>query len=164
MTVNSIPSTPTISNSGGVLTSSSATGNQWYYNGTIISGATSQTYTPTQNGNYTVVVTTNGCTSNTSGAYNVTGLGIEELNVYQLSVFPNPSQGEFNISFNATITESYTVKIYDEIGKLVFDESISNQSGKYVKEVKLGEVASGMYNVVLSNGSNEVKQKVVIKR
>jgi hypothetical protein len=164
MTVNSAPATPTVTYGGGVLTSSSPAGNQWYLNGTIISGATSQTYTPTQNGNYTVVVTSNGCTSNASGAYTVSGLGIAELNVYQLSIYPNPSQGDFSISFNANITESYSLKVFDEIGKLVYDESVSNLNGKCVKEVKLGEVATGMYNVVLSNGTNEVKQKIVIKR
>ncbi len=53
--------TPTISASGTTLTSSSAMGNQWYLNGNIITGATAQIYTATQNGNYTVIV--NGITS-----------------------------------------------------------------------------------------------------
>ena len=48
MTVNPIPATPTITSSGGmILTSSSPTGNQWYLNGGIIAGATSQNYTAT---------------------------------------------------------------------------------------------------------------------
>ncbi|MFN5032279.1 MAG: T9SS type A sorting domain-containing protein, partial [Flavobacteriia bacterium] len=164
MTVTSSPSAATIAYSGGVLTSSSSTGNQWYLNGNAISGATSQSYTPTQNGNYTVVVTSNGCPSAASNAYTVTGLGIEELNVYQLSVYPNPSQGEFSVSFNASITEAYTIKVYDEVGRLVYNENIENQNGQYIKEVKLGEVASGIYNVTLSNGSNEVTRKVVVKK
>jgi hypothetical protein len=164
MTVTSSPSAATIAYSGGVLTSSSSTGNQWYLNGNAISGATSQSYTPTQNGNYTVVVTSNGCPSAASNTQTVTGLGVEELNVYQLSVYPNPSQGEFSVSFNASITEAYTIKVYDEVGRLVYNENIENQNGQYIKEVKLGEVASGIYNVTLSNGSNEVTRKVVVKK
>jgi gliding motility-associated-like protein len=39
---------------------------QWYQNGTAISGATSQNYTPTAAGTYSVDVTNNGCTSNGS--------------------------------------------------------------------------------------------------
>lgn len=64
------PPTPTISGnssfcSGGnvVLTSSASSGNQWYLGGSLISGATGSTYTVTTAGNYTVVVTSNGCSS-----------------------------------------------------------------------------------------------------
>jgi hypothetical protein len=110
------------------------------------------------------VVTSNGCPSAASNTQTVTGLGFEELNVYQLSVYPNPSQGEFSVSFNASITEAYTIKVYDEVGRLVYNENIENQNGQYIKEVKLGEVASGIYNVTLSNGSNEVTRKVVVKK
>ena len=80
VTVNAYPSTPAITANGAttfcdggsvVLTSSSASGNQWYLNGTAISGATSQSYTATASGSYTVVVTTSGC-STTSAATTVT--------------------------------------------------------------------------------------------
>jgi hypothetical protein len=81
VTVNPIPATPTISAgsattfcAGGsvTLTSSSASGNQWYLNGNPIGGATSNTYNATASGNYTVVVTTSGCNSVASAATTVT--------------------------------------------------------------------------------------------
>ncbi len=78
VTINPIPATPTISGTasfctGGstTLTSSSATGNQWYLAGNPIGGATNQTYDATAAGSYTVVVTENGCSSAASAATNV---------------------------------------------------------------------------------------------
>ncbi|MEJ6582674.1 MAG: M43 family zinc metalloprotease, partial [Crocinitomicaceae bacterium] len=79
--INPTPATPTITAGGATtfcaggsvtLTSSSATGNQWYLNGTLIGGATAQTYAATATGNYTVIVTTSGCPSAASAIRSVT--------------------------------------------------------------------------------------------
>jgi|GEM_PF-7102466 len=81
LVVNPIPATPTINRNGAstfcqggnvVLSSSATTGNQWYKNGAIIAGATSQTYTATESGSYTVMVTLSNCASGTSAAEVVT--------------------------------------------------------------------------------------------
>ena len=80
VTVNPIPSVPAISASGStifctggnvVLTSSSATGNQWYNASGIIVGATSQTYTATNTGAYTVRFTNTSNCSATSTSISV---------------------------------------------------------------------------------------------
>jgi hypothetical protein len=90
------PATPTITAGGPLtfcaggsvtLTSSSASGNQWFLNGNAIGGATNQSYSASVAGDYTVVVTTGGCASAASAAKTVT-------------VNPNPS---------ATITAPATV-------------------------------------------------------
>jgi len=82
VTVNPIPATPTIGAGGPttfcaggsvVLTSSSATGNQWYKDGSPISGGINQTYTASTSGNYTVIVTSaEGCSSAASSGTTVT--------------------------------------------------------------------------------------------
>jgi hypothetical protein len=81
VTVNPIPATPTITPGGPTtfcaggsvtLTSSSASGNQWYLNSNPIGGETNTTYAATASGNYTVVVTTSGCSSAPSSATTVT--------------------------------------------------------------------------------------------
>jgi hypothetical protein len=81
VTVNPIPATPVIGTSGPTtfctggsvtLTSSSASGNQWFLNGNPIGGATGQQYVATATGSYTAIVTTNGCSSASSSATSVT--------------------------------------------------------------------------------------------
>src|SRR5258705_477818 len=81
VTVNPTPASPTITPGGPTtfcaggsvtLTSSSASGNQWYLNGNPIGGATNNTYSATATGNYTVIVTALGCSSAASAATSVT--------------------------------------------------------------------------------------------
>jgi FG-GAP-like repeat/IPT/TIG domain/FG-GAP repeat len=71
VTVNPIPATPTINAAtNGGLTSSAASGNQWYADSTTsIPGANGQLYTPADSGYYTVQVSTAGCASAMSAPY-----------------------------------------------------------------------------------------------
>ena len=49
-----------------LLTSSASLGNQWYKDGSPISGATNPTLEVSESGTYTVKVNANGCTSEAS--------------------------------------------------------------------------------------------------
>jgi hypothetical protein len=165
MVVNPSPAAATISQNANILTSSSATGNQWYLNGTMIAGATSQNYTATQNGTYTVIVTSGGCSSAASAGSIINGIAaIVELDPYVFSIFPNPSQGDFSVSFKANLGEVYKLKVFNEGGQLVYEDAIDNQNGQIVKAVQLGKVASGIYNVTLSNGQIESSKKIIVKK
>ncbi|MFN8116007.1 MAG: PKD domain-containing protein [Bacteroidia bacterium] len=65
ITVNQGLPTPSLTINGTVLsTTATAPGYQWYKNGTIIPGATSSSYTLTQDGDYTLhLINSNGCNS-----------------------------------------------------------------------------------------------------
>ena len=106
ITVNNIPTTPVITLTGGnsfcagdsaKLTSNAANGNQWYKNGTLISGATGTIYYSKEAGNYTVKSTVNNCTSAASAAIT-------------LSVNPQPAKP--TITVNGFILTSSTGSSY----------------------------------------------------
>ncbi|MFN3840833.1 MAG: beta strand repeat-containing protein, partial [Cyclobacteriaceae bacterium] len=86
ITVTPKPATPVVTPAGPVeacegtasvvLNSSAATGNQWYRNGSMLVGETGTTLTitttPANNGNYSVISTVSGCSSNESNIVIVT--------------------------------------------------------------------------------------------
>jgi len=101
VTVNPIPPTPTATIDGTYLLSSDAPeGNQWYFIGDAIVGATEQTYQAEEEGFYWTVVTLEGCKSDESNHVEVIFVGLDEIPGTNLQIFPNPNQGQFTLTFS----------------------------------------------------------------
>lgn len=144
VTVNQVPAAPSISPSGTVstcsgiaiqFTSSSASGNQWYFNNAVISGATGQAFSTAQPGSYTVKVTNTGCTSNESLATT-------------LSISSNPNAPVITSIGNTTFCEGDSVKLIS---------SILNNNQWYLNGSPILN-ATGSYYEVKMAGSYTVKQ------
>jgi PKD repeat protein len=164
ITVNANPSVPTITLSGNTLTSSSTTGNQWYLNGVLISGATHQSYTTTANGPYTVVVTNSfGCKS-TSIATNLTTTGISSFAENAiLSIYPNPSNGIITISFVAK-SENLTVEVFNDLGQMVYIEKINDCPKDCNKIIDMNSFNKGIYLFrIVADGNIYTKKVLLVK-
>jgi len=146
---NAAPAIPTVNESVGVLTSSSATTYQWYLNGQAIVGATNQSYTPTQSGIYVVRITdANGCVYEYSAGYNFTfNNGINHTSVLNnIKIYPNPSTGIINIEDGKD--SQYEVLVYDASGKLVMKTVTKTM-------VDLSNFDNGLYLLKMTNQNNE---------
>jgi len=112
----------------------------------IITGETSQTYTPTTNGSFAVIVGSGGC-FDTSACLSVVNIGIEQMDYSnQISVFPNPSEGVFTLTLPSSL-KSYSGKIYSVSGNLVAHFNSESSSsitfeipiiGIYILELNIG--------------------------
>ena len=154
--------TPIITQNGAVLTSNAATGNQWYLNGVMISGATSQSYTESVAGNYTDIVTVSSCPSHASNVVNVlTGITEYTENI-TLVVYPNPNNGQFSVSFTSDSKKSYQIKMYNNIGQLVFQKSLTDVVGNYTENVDISNMSKGVYMFSLMNDNIEVAKKMIV--
>jgi PKD repeat protein len=160
--VTNPPATPTITQNGAVLTSSATSGNQWYFNGMPIAGATSQNYTFTQNGTYSIIINTGGCTAY-SADFEVTNSGIEELlEGSSLVIFPNPNEGEFSISFYTQTRKNYQLKLYNSIGQIVYEKTLVGVYGKFSQNIDLKNYSKGIYLLSLSDDKAHSVKKVFV--
>lgn len=153
VTVNANP-TPNISQSGNVLsTGTTYTTYQWYDGSGMISGATNQSYTPTQSGAYYVVVTdANGCTG-TSNTITVT-VSVNGLSkATNISLFPNPNTGSFAISGTfAANNGKADVEVIDIAGRVVHKEQVTIKSNAVSTEIKMNaNLAAGVYTLKMTS-------------
>ncbi len=164
VTVNPIPATPTITQNGFVLTSSSATGNQWYLNGNPITGATSQSYTATQNGNYTVVVTQNGCSSAPSSVVTVSGVGIEGYTALGiLKVYPNPANEQLNVVLIMNENSDIAIRLINTLGQTVYAFQ-ENNIQQMQKSIETTNFSRGVYFIEISNENGRVIEKIILNK
>ena len=82
-----------------------------------------------------------------------------------LSLYPNPSNGEFRIEMDLESKEELRVKLFDMTGKLVEDLSseLSRESGKVTADIKLKDTNPGIYFLRVESGKRSGAKKIVIR-
>ena len=155
LTINAIPTALATDNGDATLSSSSATGNQWFNCTTNmpIVGATAQNYAPTANGSYAVIVTNaNGC-SDTSACVTINNVSIHEFSTENVMIYPNPATDKVTVTFNS---ENAKAEVLDAQGKLVSVHSLT--SGATIDMV---ELMFGVYYVRLTTENGISIHKIV---
>ena len=121
----------------------------WYEQTNGDLGVTGATYTPNASGSYyTIVTDANGCTATSNiVAVTVTRV-IENINNSIINVYPNPSKGVVNISFENAINDQLSIE--DFTGKEIYTEQI-NQKNSSVKTIDFSKYSNGIYFIKISN-------------
>ena len=88
----------------------------------IIPLATNKSFRPTKNGSYAVILYINGC-SDTSSCKTILWTGISENPYEGLKVFPNPTNGQLNIT--GIQPQFHSIVIMDMLGTKVTSQKIS---------------------------------------
>jgi len=117
---------------------------QWTLNDQPIAGADGLTYTPTVSGNYSVIVN-NGCPA-ISENLSVVSVG-NELELVEMLIYPNPSNGLANINAPATCDR---VEVLDATGRLV--ENIRLNGSQFLQM----ELPAGFYLIRAVNQNGDV--------
>ncbi len=109
---------------------------------------------------------TNGnCTSVYSEGYDVIWVGIEEQYAFRsLKVYPTPSQGTFTLELNAQGPDKLSLKIYNSVQTLVYEENGILVDGAFNKQFDLGNLPNGIYFMVLEGSNGQHLQKLVIRK
>ena len=121
------------------------------------------------NGNWTLNVSDNGVADlGTLNSWslevcvqNVTPLSNESFELDNLSIYPNPSNGNFNVLFDNASSNNVGVTVFDLSGRSVFKRSYETSSS-FNQNINLGAVSAGMYLVNIVDGSRTITKKIIV--
>lgn len=136
--VSQTPITPSIiSTSGYLIALGTASSYQWYYSGSLIPGATTQTYIPIQNGWYSVWAGNDNCFSE-SDYYEFYIDAIQQISALKnkISIRPNPVRDELNLKFENEIKNETDYEIHNSLGQLIIKSKfkIENKETKIITQ------------------------------
>ena len=156
VTVNLKPPDPFITQSGDTLFSDAPAGNQWFYQQQPIPGETGTWYIPGVNGDFSVIVTLNGCSSDTSNVIHFILTETENAGGDQnFIVFPNPSAGRFYLA--GQDFSDARVTVYNLTGVKVYDDRVK------MNLLDLRDLPSGIYLLTISTigGTSHFKIQIM---
>jgi endonuclease/exonuclease/phosphatase family metal-dependent hydrolase len=140
------------------LTSNAANGNQWYFNGAAITGATNNSYTATNAGTYKVQVTIDNCLSDFSNDTPVVITGDLTKGNASISLYPNPTAG---ILFIAGLEpETNECSIVDLLGRPIM---MNLEKSGDLHRLTTESLADGVYMLNVKQSSSVLQLKFVKK-
>ncbi len=158
LTIKDKPAVTASLQNGSLVASTTNDTYQWLNcdaNTTAIANATTQTYLPTQTGNYAVKVSLKGCEATSACVkFELQTTGLADANHVEFRIYPNPNQGVFNI---AGLPKGI-YKIMNLMGSEVYRFRVENTD---IQTLNLEQLAKGVYQVA-SEDIKIIHNKVVI--
>lgn len=120
----------------------------------VIAGATSQSFSPSSNGNYAAIVTLNGC-SDTTACTAISTIGVDENSSELLSVYPNPGSGKIQVE----LKQGATVEITNLLGEIIHRQVCTDG----INTIDLTNQANGVYLLNLHSQSSTQLVRIIIQ-
>lgn len=88
------------------------------------------------------------------------GINEYSLTKPEVSIYPNPSNGLFNLNYsNAT-----HIKVFNTLGNVILQENLKENSSNGLKTIDLSSFANGIYLVSVSNDKGTSNHKIVLEK
>lgn len=109
-----------------------------------IAGATDSVFVASENGNYAVLITSDGC-SDTSACVNIASVGILEIGEeISFNLYPNPTNQSITIDFGSNVQDA-SLRVTDLKGQTILQTKFNNQS-QYTIDL---HASAGMYMLTI---------------
>lgn len=107
----------------------------------------------------------NGCENYAEGTMLVDACtSVEELiNELAMVVAPNPNSGLFSVSVSTELTEKVDLRVFNNLGLVVFEEKAISLNNNYSVDIDLSNQPKGMYFVFIVTKDNKFTKKVIVR-
>ncbi len=143
---------PIITEDNGLLISNHSTGNQWYLNGEEINGANQSVLEPLTSGNYSLIITYNGCIDSASYHF----IHQDET----LHVFPNPVETEIHIVAPKG-EEILKLEVFNTSGQVIQLFLVKHRTK--ADTLTMNNLTSGIYSLNVITTKKQYRRRILKK-
>lgn len=90
-------------------------------------------------------------------------ISVDELTTLTLDVYPNPTEGMLNITFQTEDVNSLEVRMTNAVGQVVFTDARGFFNGVYNNTVDVSNLATGNYMLQVITEKGITNKKVIVK-
>jgi len=91
--------------------------------------------------------------------------GIDEFSEkVAINLFPNPTNGYFNLELESVDKKNVTIKVMSVSGTLVYEKRGVEINGFYSQQLNLSELSSGVYTVFVVGDGFIVNKKIIVRK
>ena len=163
--VHAIPETPVVMQQGMILISTAATGNQWYNSAGIITGATNQSYEPTETDDFYVIVTSEyGCESEQSNIYHFIYTGVVDIvDGQKFNIYPNPFKQNFTLEYSVQSVSKVKISIFNTIGQqmTILQNDGSQTAGDHRINFDASKLEPGIYYCKIETDDYTIVKRII---
>lgn len=92
------------------------------------------------------------------------GIATAGINISNVNIYPNPAVNSANIKVEMAQNENVNVVIVNNLGQVVYNESLSLDAGSHNIKLNTENWASGLYNVNMTTSKGSATQKLTISK
>lgn len=85
----------------------------------------------------------------------------KDLALNKIEFAPNPSDGQFNLSFELPKKQATRVMVFDQVGRKVYEELLNNFSGSYKNDINISSQPNGVYYLIIAQQDKQFTRKIV---
>ena len=87
----------------------------------------------------------------------------QEISFDQLNIFPNPSDGIFNLQLDLPQRGRTSIQVFDSAGNRVYENNLGEFSGIFSDRIDIANTAKGIYFLLLRQGDKTLSKKLVVR-
>ncbi len=154
--------TPSIIWNGINLVASNENSYQWFFEGELIPEATTMTFTPEMEGNFSVeIIDENGCTVISEDFQFIFSDVNELLNLPTILVSPNPVRDELLVKNANDKSKIESIQIFDELGQKIREHQLESASNPI--SLSMEDLIDGIYFVQIHIKGGSSKMIKIVK-
>ncbi|MBI4649502.1 MAG: T9SS type A sorting domain-containing protein [Bacteroidia bacterium] len=87
----------------------------------------------------------------------------KKATVNNLTIYPNPNNGTFQLTFSTEKPQNITVQLINELGQVLLSENYPGFNGNYSQNIDVSKYSAGIYKIVVNSGDRTYTEKVMVK-